>query len=325
MGLNIRSNQVPFGLKDGQLFYVSQVETGLACGCVCPDPACAKPLVARNDPFPGRKRAPYFCHATSTPGCGGRESALHQMGKKVLAGANRLLLPSWAAMNGELSFPATQAALAPDTATEVFVRDGQMRPDLDVMAFVGRTTLQPLYVEIKVTHAVDHAKRERVLARRMNMIEIDLSDLDDDDLLDEETFTKRVLDEAGNRHWIHLADPAFLAKMLDRLVIEVRSSALNEKRVEWRNKNGHWIFQTQTMVRHSPNAPTEQFEGEVESRSNANGDRVDHLGTPIPYVPGLYVTTPTPRGNGHFDEGWFKTTLRPIVQDIPANAQLSLV
>lgn len=61
-----------FGLKEGVLHYVFEVDTGLACNCTCPDPACAKPLIARNLPSPARKRAPYFAHASQTPGCGGR-------------------------------------------------------------------------------------------------------------------------------------------------------------------------------------------------------------------------------------------------------------
>src|SRR3546814_4000656 len=68
----MNDRQAHFGLQEGVLHYFSEVDTGLACKCTCPDPACAKQLIARNLPSPTRKRAPYFAHASQTPGCGGR-------------------------------------------------------------------------------------------------------------------------------------------------------------------------------------------------------------------------------------------------------------
>ncbi len=38
--------ELPFGLRDDILVHISQVQQGLACGCVCPQ--CKKPLVARS-------------------------------------------------------------------------------------------------------------------------------------------------------------------------------------------------------------------------------------------------------------------------------------
>ncbi|MBU4485366.1 MAG: hypothetical protein KKD38_00420 [Candidatus Delongbacteria bacterium] len=38
--------KLPFGMKDGKLVQVSDVEQGSKCGCICP--ACAQPLVARK-------------------------------------------------------------------------------------------------------------------------------------------------------------------------------------------------------------------------------------------------------------------------------------
>ena len=68
----MNDRQAHFGLQEGVLHYFSEVDTGLACKCTCPDPACAKQLIARNLPSPTRKRAPYFAHASLTPGCEGR-------------------------------------------------------------------------------------------------------------------------------------------------------------------------------------------------------------------------------------------------------------
>lgn len=37
---------IPFGLKDGKYYDVSEVERGRACGCICP--SCKQVLVAKK-------------------------------------------------------------------------------------------------------------------------------------------------------------------------------------------------------------------------------------------------------------------------------------
>ncbi len=50
--------QIPFGLKDGKYYDVSEVERGRACGCICP--SCKQVLVAKKgDP---EKKAHHFAH-----------------------------------------------------------------------------------------------------------------------------------------------------------------------------------------------------------------------------------------------------------------------
>lgn len=50
------SHPLPFGLKDGKLVNICQVDRGLACGCACP--ACNGPLIARK----GDIRIHHFAH-----------------------------------------------------------------------------------------------------------------------------------------------------------------------------------------------------------------------------------------------------------------------
>jgi hypothetical protein len=38
-----------YGLKDGKLAKITEVENGLACGCICSN--CGNKLVARNNPL----------------------------------------------------------------------------------------------------------------------------------------------------------------------------------------------------------------------------------------------------------------------------------
>ena len=44
----------------GELVHVDDAPNGKACGCVCPDPACGQPLIARN------KKIRHFAHIGGT-------------------------------------------------------------------------------------------------------------------------------------------------------------------------------------------------------------------------------------------------------------------
>jgi hypothetical protein len=314
--------KVPFGLKDGRLWYVTEVPTGLACDCVCPDPACNKPLIARNNSFPGRKRIFHFRHASLTSGCGGRESALHRMAKEIVEKATSLLLPSWSA--GDLGFDAAQTSLLPGSAQEVTLDQAQMRPDVRVAAAIGVSYLPALYVEIKVSHAVDYEKRKRVIDGNLSMIEIDLSGLDDDMLQDEAAFRRGVLDDASNRRWIHIGKPAFLADMTGQDILHVVNPHDREKNV--RLKSGSVMFlRAQDVVSYSPGSETPRVvEVELADTVKSDGQRVDGLGNNLPYKPGLYCRS-WRRGSFPRRGDEFKTHLMPIVQDEPENAQGELL
>lgn len=316
--------KVPFGLRNGVLHYVSEVETGLACNCLCPDPTCAKPLIARNQPSPTRKRAPYFAHSSQSSGCGGRESALHQQGKEVVERASRLMLPAWSALDGELRFSASLAILAPGSAQEVRLVQGQVRPDVRVSALSSQAMLPTLYVEIKVSHAVDWTKRERVVAAGLSMMEIDLSDVPDEDLQDRTRFEHRVLEQPENRQWIHIASPSFLASMSGHSIIQVQARECREKRVSTKQGN-QLLLSEQAMLRFDTGASDPvSFDGELASYVKGT-QSVDYFGNHLPYREGLYVLGREPGRGYYYDNTHFKTQLRPIVQDVPWNAQKLLL
>ena len=84
-----RALTVPFGLKEERLWSADEVDRGTACNCVCPDPECAAPLLARQ----GDARVWHFSHPSNRDGgCSGGETALHQYAKQFLAGARRRVM-----------------------------------------------------------------------------------------------------------------------------------------------------------------------------------------------------------------------------------------
>lgn len=69
----------PYGIKDGNLVTVDDVDQGLACGCACP--ACDAPLEAHK----GNIKSHYFKHYNGED-CGyGLESAAHLFAKNCIA------------------------------------------------------------------------------------------------------------------------------------------------------------------------------------------------------------------------------------------------
>lgn len=79
----------------GELVHVDDAPNGKACGCVCPDPGCEQPLIARNN---GKKRIHHFAHIGGT--CAwSAEYLLAELALEVISERGRIWFP-------ELSYEA---------------------------------------------------------------------------------------------------------------------------------------------------------------------------------------------------------------------------
>ena len=318
-------SKVPFGLKEGRLWFVNDVPTGLACGCRCPDPACGRPLIARNEPTPGRRRTYYFAHAGDSVACGGRESALHRMAKDILLEAPKLRLPALS-LSDEVHLESTTVTLASEARAEVRLLDGQARSDVSAWLMLeDGTPLAEIHIEVRVSHAVDSVKASRVAGDGMTMLEIDLSEVSDDLLQDRDAFSRYVLDEANNRAWVNLGNPALLSTLLGREIIEIETVEVCERRVPFKKGDGHWLL-SQQKIRSivagrepwNTQIELESYLGDPEAHKDAHGKTMryacsrcgsgdiptDGRGWPLPYAPGLYVRSPI--------ANQYKTRLRPL-------------
>lgn len=194
--------KIPFGLRDGQMVHVEAVAPGKGCGCVCAE--CGQPLVASNR-LP-RVVAKYFRHDSKTECPGGYESAIHRAAKEVLLRLRRVTLPGRresvrvTALDGKVFEQVVEVSargVSADQAWEELWQEG-MRPDV-VFEVGGRT----LYLEILVSHAVDLVKQQQIRDRKIAALEIDLSDLSPEDLVDMAGFERRVCDSLASRDWLH--------------------------------------------------------------------------------------------------------------------------
>lgn len=161
-----RQPQLVYGLsKAGHLLGINDVANGLACQCVCP--SCGAPLVARNN---GVNTMPHFAHASGTACDGAHESELHLLAKEIIASEKAIMLPPYGTIyKGSLqTFDDIEVEQRSDCSN--------LQPDLvGVVKSATSDSQRRLWIEIKVTHEVDAAKRDKIRQLGMACIEIDLA------------------------------------------------------------------------------------------------------------------------------------------------------
>ena len=226
--------KIPFGLKNGELIHISQIEKldlhGRACNCVCPN--CKAPLEARI--FKDKKKRSYFAHSGET--CSSQqayETAIHLFAKKIISEKGKLLFPSITEKvsdipklveindqyNGLLNHYGFSNVLEIKPQREVLLDSVEIeqtiediRPDLIVCS--GKNIC---FVEIAVTHFIDEEKREKLKKMDYPVMEIDLSDYSKAEF-DLASLEHEIIDNAENRKWIHYPklDKARVKKIRDR-------------------------------------------------------------------------------------------------------------
>jgi hypothetical protein len=154
----------------GFLVHVSGAKSGASDELTCPD--CAGRLMAKK----GSVRVHHFAHASGTDCSGAGETALHRLAKDLLRQNPEIALPALKVM-GRLCEPARSVRLE---RVELETWEGSFRPDLkaEVQDEEGLDGYRILYIEIRVTNAVDEIKLDRMQVQGRSAIEIDLSRVD---------------------------------------------------------------------------------------------------------------------------------------------------
>lgn len=150
---------------DGTLAHISEVPSGIACGCRCP--SCNRPLVARK----GEQMGHHFGHygAAGEHACrNGPETALHRFAKELLASRLTLVLPPL--LNDGETRPYYTGGLYRFDAAALEKRLGAITPDVIV-----RRAHRDLLVEFCVSHACDANKVAKIASLDISAVEIDLS------------------------------------------------------------------------------------------------------------------------------------------------------
>jgi len=201
-------HKVLLGWRDGRLYGVDEVPSGLACHCLCP--ACKSPLIARK----GQKVRHHFSHHRKNNCAWANETALHLLAKAVLEQGHVIKTPA-------VRIPRYPEALYPIRVYDIGRvwcerRYGRERPDLAVILSNG----QWLNIEIAVTHFTPAKKVTFYRKRHWNAIEIDCSDLMDYPG-NREVLTRllqqRLLQETDRKKWLYHHGQALFLRKLEQL------------------------------------------------------------------------------------------------------------
>jgi hypothetical protein len=184
--------KLPFGLKEGELVEVSQVENGLKCNCFCP--SCGHPLVARKG-----EKTHHFAHHKSSDCVGALETALHYAAKEILERQKRIRIPAvTTAIGGGYGTVFDLFKEQYISFDNVYLEKhlDSIIPDV-IIEIKGKRML----IEIAVTHFIDKNKKTKIRELNISTLEVNLSKLDRQITLAE--LESILIDSLENKKWIY--------------------------------------------------------------------------------------------------------------------------
>ncbi len=149
----------PYGLKNGEIVSIEQVESGLNCDCFCP--ACNGRLIARK----GVEKQHHFAHYKSED-CGkGIETILHKLSKEIISKSKTFTTPALKFSDSDITiFEETEIQI---DNVKLEHRLGDIIPDI-IIESKGKELL----VEITVTHELCFPKTRTIAEKGFATIEI---------------------------------------------------------------------------------------------------------------------------------------------------------
>lgn len=187
------SKHMIYGLKNGNLVSIDEVDKGLQCDCICP--ACGEKLIAKK----GEKRVHHFAHISGNSCEYGYETSLHMAAKDIISKAQLFVIPEV-----YVEFPDSYKSKELIANAKVIDIDNVMiehkidsiKPDI-IIESAGKL----LMIEIYVTHKVDEIKLNKIKSLGISTIEIDLSKC-------EGNITPKILEEKivygiSEKQWIY--------------------------------------------------------------------------------------------------------------------------
>lgn len=186
-----------------RLVSIKDVKNGLACNCICPN--CGADLVARQ----GKVRIPHFAHHNDDErSCNPQaafESQIHLMCKEIIQTTKKVAAPAVVVDGKEIVRAGCYNFESVDIEKEF--KNG-LRPDCvgNRREYNGHKT-PPIWIEIKNTHAVDDEKKAQIIKDGIFCLEIDVSQFNQDESLDDEKLVRFLLADVSNRTWINFPYP----------------------------------------------------------------------------------------------------------------------
>lgn len=199
---------------DGKRADIRDVANGLNCHCFCFN--CKRKVVAKQ----GQKTRWHFAHHVASNCKPTPESELHFFAKELLAERLQLWVPANKVQAEGKSVTLSEQLRFEFKDVRVEQQDGNVRPDLILIAKGG----QECHVEIFVRHKVDSIKLAKLQARNISSFEIDLSRLGWDD----RSGWELAILETAPRRWLHNSKAAEAER---KIVGEARAEALRKAKM----------------------------------------------------------------------------------------------
>lgn len=200
----------------GRLIHIAEAVRGKACDCVCS--SCDRPLIARKGSI--RHSFAHYPQDIRRSCMSAGETMLHRYAKELLEREKYILRPRLVATDNLGELTIKEMGNVHFDRVELETRQGNVIPD--VVCYLGT---RKLYVEFRVTHAVDDEKRLKLRSHDASVLEIDLSDYRDRTLGE---LDAAILVEAPRKMiQSQLLDraPELLARRQERVVEELRLRA----------------------------------------------------------------------------------------------------
>lgn len=188
----MKTIKLTYALKDDNLVHISEVESGLQCGCKCP--ACGKSLIARK----GNLVIHHFAHKSAIECEFGYQTSLHLAAKKVISENGIIQVPAL-----YLTFPETGKKELLETEKILTVKKVVLEKKLDniIPDILLITDIGNIIVEIFVTHEIDLEKKKKIKALDIPTIEIDLSKIDRN--ISERDLQEILINKNEYKSWIY--------------------------------------------------------------------------------------------------------------------------
>ena len=188
-------------LQNDKVVSIEEVESGLACNCICP--VCKTKLVAKK----GNENEHHFAHYNGSSCATAYQTLLHLLAKQLISEKKRIKIPPvYCEMFREdekdpkgYTFKKekiSEATPLEDVKVSLEQKDNGIIPDI-IIEYKERK----LYVEIYVSHKVDDNKKAIVQNNDVSMMEINLSNVNR--MISKEELSKYLFDSTSKSVWIY--------------------------------------------------------------------------------------------------------------------------
>lgn len=202
--------------QNGKLTSIENVKRGLACNCTCV--SCGEVTVARK----GLIRQHHFAHHSNKESCNiQRETLLHLYAKEVIREASGLQLPPLPSVEPKSEDTSSWWDFE---SVEVEVAQPGFQPDLVASLRDGNE----IFIEVAVTSFIGESKRERIEARGVLTVELDLRRLMlSEHLLPSADARAYILNEVRCKTWVWPVGcsgtpaPTLVTEVIDQSLLSV--------------------------------------------------------------------------------------------------------